>query len=81
MAVTQEDLENFHRFASQRIGNGAPELSLGELVEEWRAAQENRDVHAAIQESLADVEAGRTTPFREASAEFRRQNKLSPRDA
>lgn len=79
MAVTKADLADFHRFAEEQLDNGGSELSLDELVSQWHAGREREEVSDAIRESLDDIEAGRTQPFREATDEFRKNNNLPPR--
>ena len=74
MTVTQEQLDSFHRFASEKLGNGDSELTWQELLEWWRVEnptpEEQREAHAAIREGLADVEAGRYRPAEEVMDEL-----------
>lgn len=78
MGDTKTDLDRFHRFAEEQLARGKTNVSLEQLLWLWRDANSD-DVQAAISEGLADVGAGRTKPFREASDAFRRKNNLPPR--
>jgi hypothetical protein len=82
MAVTQEQLDEFHRFASKKLSNGGGELSWEQLIGLWQlenpTAQERAEVNAAIREGLADVEAGRVQPFEEFEAEMREEFNIPP---
>lgn len=62
--IAQEQLDSFHRFASEQIEEGPTPLSLEELVEQWHIDQRSPGVHAAdiaaIREALDDMNAGDT---------------------
>jgi len=58
MAITQEQLDSFHRFASEKVSNGSPEISLEDLVSEWRTASERNEINGRIRRGLAGIEAG-----------------------
>ncbi len=82
MAVSQEELDSFHRFVSQQIGNGGAELTLEELLDLWRAAnptpEDLRDDVLAVKAAIRDLESGETgRPFEEFAEEFRRRNNIS----
>ncbi|MEQ8790792.1 MAG: hypothetical protein RIC55_31130 [Pirellulaceae bacterium] len=77
MGDTKSELDRFHEFAEEQLAGEGADLSLEGLLWLWRETNSD-DAHAAITEGLADVDAGRTRPFREASDEFRRQNDLPP---
>lgn len=74
MAVTEEDLKDFNRFATEKLANGGAE-SVTQLAAAW---EERRQVNAAIRAGLADIEAGRTRSFAESQEEFRKKNNLPP---
>jgi len=62
--ATQQQLESFHRFASEQLQKGVQVLSMGDLVDLWElhnlpAEQMDENV-AAIQASLNDMLAGET---------------------
>lgn len=73
MAVTQDQLDDFHRFASDKLANGGADLSWDELFILWQSEYERDEVDAAIREGLADVEAGRVQPANEAMEEIRKE--------
>lgn len=72
-SVTQQDLDDFHRFASERLGSRGADVSWDELLIEWQSARERDAENAAIREGLADVEAGRFQPAAEAMEEIRKE--------
>jgi predicted transcriptional regulator len=65
MSFTSDELERFHHFAQMHLQSELAE-SLEELVDLWRlehpAAEEQAEVHDAIRQGLADIEAGRYRP-------------------
>ena len=73
--VTKEQLESFHRFASQRIDSGDNALSLSELLQLWLVEnptqEEQEDAHAAIRQGIEDIKAGRGRPAEEVMNELR----------
>lgn len=72
MAVTQEELDSFHRFASERLNHGS-ELSFDDLVIEWESIRDREEINTAIREGLADIDAGRHRPADEAMEELRQK--------
>ena len=73
MTVTREELDRFHRFASEKIGNGGSDLSWDELFIEWRSAGERDEINTAIRKGLEDVEAGRVQAADEAMETIRKE--------
>ncbi len=75
MAVTQEQLDSFHRFATDKVNNGGAELSVADLYNLWRlenpTAEEQKDIDAALAEGLDDIRAGRTQPADEVMRELK----------
>ena len=69
------DLRAFRQYIDQQLSNGGPELTLDEALINWEAEnqtdEEKEDTFRAIQQGLADVDAGRTRPFEEFDREFR----------
>ena len=59
---TQTQLEAFHRFVDEQLRNGGKNLSPEECLELWRAQhptpEELEESLRAVQQSLADMEAG-----------------------
>jgi hypothetical protein len=74
MTITQDQLDSFHVFASEKVNNGGLELTWPELFDLWRienpTADQQAEIYAALDESLADIEAGRTQPVAEAWMTF-----------
>lgn len=66
MPVTQDELDHFHSFASQRIKQAEDQLTWDELIVLWESTCRRDDVNAAIRRGLADVEEGRYEPANEA---------------
>ena len=70
MAVTRDDLQEFHRFADAKLAEGGAG-SLLDLAREWESARQNEESVAALRESDADVQAGRVKPLDRAFVEVR----------
>lgn len=77
MAVTKEELEGFHDFATKRVDNGGAE-SLAELLSEWLSRREYRETVAEVSECIADMEAGVGRPLDEVDAELRAKHGFAP---
>lgn len=77
MAVTKQDLDSFHQFATNRIENGGAELSLEELAYQYECAKERDEVNAVIARGLKDIDAGRGRPAREVTEELRQKYGIS----
>ena len=77
MAITQDELDDFHRFATRRLGNGGSYLDIDDLVIEWDSSRNRASINEGIQEGLADIEAGRTRPAAEMMSELRSKYNLS----
>ncbi|WP_459555481.1 hypothetical protein [Lacunimicrobium album] len=72
MAVTQEQLDKFHQFASDYLRSADETLTMDDLLVEWESLAHRSEINAAIQEGLDDINAGRTRPAREVTQEIRR---------
>ncbi|MCG8450517.1 MAG: hypothetical protein MI725_13190 [Pirellulales bacterium] len=71
--VTKEDLQDFHRFAGQKLESGVAS-SLVDLAGEWEShRREMEETVADIRQSHADIEAGRVSSVSDAFADARRQ--------
>ena len=74
MALTQHQLEDFHRFATEQISRSGDELSWPALFDLWRlnhpAANEQAEIYAALDESLTDMQHGRHRPARTVLSEL-----------
>ena len=78
MAVTQEQLDEFHRFASEKLSNGGGELSWPELLRLWQACREREEVNAAIRQGIEEMDAGLGRPLDEFMDEFRSKHNIPP---
>ncbi|MBI4606151.1 MAG: hypothetical protein HY721_29645 [Planctomycetes bacterium] len=79
----QAELIRFHRFISDRLGQGAGDLSPEEALDLWRAENPSPDEHAeavaALREAIADMKAGDSgQPLEEFDREFRERRGLGP---
>jgi hypothetical protein len=74
MPATIEELNQFTRFAEQKLNGELNGLSLEDCLRAWREAQEEDETIAAIQEGLDDVAAGRFKTIAEVDAEIRQQH-------
>jgi len=68
MAVTEEQLDSFHRFAAEKLADDASDLSLQELLDLWRIAnptpEELQENLRAVKAAIRDRENGdRGIPF------------------
>ena len=74
------DPQAFRDFLDARLTNGGATLTLDEALGLWehenQTDREREETLEAIRRGLADVEAGRVIPAREAIAEIRRRHNL-----
>lgn len=77
MAVTEDDLRSFNRFATERLRSGDID-TLEELLFQWRIARELQDVNSAIERGIADVDAGRTRPLQQFWEDFTEKHDIPP---
>lgn len=77
-----DDARAFRTFLEAKLIGGEPAPSLDECLALWvyenATDDEREDTLAAIRRGLADVEAGRVVPAREAIADLRRRHNLPP---
>ncbi|MDA0591367.1 MAG: hypothetical protein O2820_24975 [Planctomycetota bacterium] len=75
MAVIQQQIESFHRFAKSRAKDGDSDLTMDELYDLWRAEnlppEELAESLASLERGLADAAAGRIQPARDVIDELR----------
>ena len=76
MAVTQDELDSFHRFATERLRKSGEELTIDDLVIEWDSVRNREEINSAIREGLADIDAGRTRPVDQVTEELRRKHNI-----
>lgn len=62
--ATQEQIDSFHRFATEQLRNGGRERTVDELYDQWRfenqSPEEFEENVAAIQGAIDDMNAGDT---------------------
>ena len=78
MPVTPQELDDFTRFAAERLKHGETVPSLEECLRQWRADLEFQEAVADIRESLDDCSQGRLKPLDQAFDDVRRQLGLTP---
>jgi hypothetical protein len=71
MMLSQSDLDNFHFFATNEIARAGSEVSLEELVRQWRASQVGSNTIESIQRGIADADAGRTQSLADVDVKIR----------
>ena len=73
--TTMEQLDSFHRFASEQLSNGGADQTIDELFSRWRmdnpTPTERDEVNAIIRQGIEDIAAGRGQDAEEASEELR----------
>jgi hypothetical protein len=79
MAITQNDLDDFHNFASQELAQTRPVLSLEDLVREWNAQREQAETIASVRRGVADAEEGRLRDASEVDTAIRGELGFPPR--
>ena len=79
MAVTHADIDSFNTFALSRLDSGGAE-SISELFDlfllENPTEHEMADIHSAISQGLADIEAGKGRPADQVLDELRQKHGL-----
>jgi hypothetical protein len=74
MSTAHDDLVAFQQFALQKVDAGEAD-SLDQLFDLWRlehpTPDEQIEIHQAISQGLADIEAGRYRPAEEVMEELR----------
>lgn len=60
--TTREQVDSFHRFATEQLASGSTDKSIDELYDQWRyenmSAEEMRENVAAVQAAIDDMNAG-----------------------
>lgn len=67
------ELEQFHNYASARLANGGADLTLEELLSQYRAAREREEANEGIRRGLRDLAEGKHRPAEEVMAEAYRR--------
>lgn len=73
MSVSIEQLDEFHRFAANRLEAGAQDLSLEDLLRMWRIESDRSETVEAVQQGIADMDAGRCYTIEEVDDEIQRR--------
>lgn len=73
MPATHEEIQQFSRFAAQRVQQGDQIPSLEECLRQWRAEQERDATVADLLAGHQDFEEGRTQPLDEAFEDVRQK--------
>ena len=83
MSQLLNELQEFHRFLSEKLRGPATDISPEQALDEWRRAHPDTSFEedvAAIQEALDDVDNGdRGIPFEQFDREFRARHQLPAR--
>ena len=73
--IQRQDFESFVDYARSRLADAG---SLAEVVEEWETKRQSEIDREAIQQGIADMEAGRVVPLDEAMTDIRNKLGLTP---
>ena len=76
MTVTQDELDSFHRFATERLRKNDRELTIDDLVIEWDSTRNREEINAAIREGLEDIDAGRARTADQVTEELRKKHNI-----
>lgn len=73
----QAELRDFVQFASSRVQSGDDDLSVEELVRQWRRATEYAQAVADVRQGVSDAAQGKAQPIPEAFADVRKKLGIS----
>ena len=71
MPATRQELDSFHRFASDKCAARDADASLEELLALWRQAREYSETVEDVRQGLSDHAAGKGQSLAEAFQEVR----------
>ena len=71
MIVNQSDLDSFHNFATHLLATSAGDLSLDELLSQWRAKREQAETVESVRRGVADADTGRLRDLADVDAKIR----------
>lgn len=78
MAVeTGNELDRFHRFVGEQLGNGGAQLSPEQVLAMWH---DRLETIQAVREGLEAVAAGRTKPLDVFARDFRTRHSISEQE-
>lgn len=72
MSLTHDEIDRFAEFGHAQLSSAAV-ASLDELLVAWDSHCRRDEINAAIREGIADADAGRVQPAREAIAQLRQK--------
>ena len=72
MTITQQDLQDFHRFGEEQLAGGGT-ASIDDLVAQWKAKRERERSVSDIRKGIAEYEEGKAVSVDEAFAEVKEQ--------
>lgn len=76
MSMTQQEIENFSRFAQQSLGRESSTKSLEECLRLWRAEIEASEAIDDIRQGMSDHAAGLAEPLQRTFESLRRDLEL-----
>jgi hypothetical protein len=79
MTVTQNDLDNFHHFASQELAQPRHALSLEDLVRQWSEQRGRAETVESVRRAVVDADSGRVRDVEEVDAAIRSELGFPPR--
>ena len=71
MAISQAELDSFHRFATDQLNSSDESLTLEVCLQLWREKREYVETVRDVRSGLADVAAGRVHSLAEFDADMR----------
>lgn len=71
MAMTHEELDQFHRFATERLQTVETDVTFDDLVSQWR--DERSTTNEALAVAFEELDAGLQKPLAEAMEEIRQR--------
>jgi len=84
MPLTQDQLDSFHRYATEKINNGGSDMTMRELLQLWAlenpSDEERAEVAEIIRQGDKDIEAGNFKTLDDFMVGFRAKNNI-PQDA
>ena len=74
MATTEREIDGFAQFAKAQLGRGGENLSLDDLLDQWRIQHPPAEDALAIKASIRDMDRGEAgRPFDQFAGEFRQR--------
>jgi len=73
MSATKQEIDSFHRFASEKSADRGVEASLEELLVLWRQESEYSETVEDVRQGINDYDAGRGQSLADAFQDVRAQ--------